>query len=214
MTCVIVLHSECLACCSQKLPRIIKRVYCCIKYHGFRLCRSCPLSKSSLYSLQLHLSNSDWQISVPFPLPFMQKTKQANKKPKIKQKKSKSVINPSLCIVYINTPCNCLSLLVLVLCPLFFSFVLWLPQHYYSQPWNSSCKCRKHAHPFRKNWMACIKETIAPHLLVLVTKSIRRLVLAKDTGLRFKTNDLWTWEHTVGLGGSELVEAVYYSICT
>lgn len=63
------------------LPAILKscpetlRVHCSIKYHGFGLCCSCPLSESSLYSLQRHLSNSDWQISVLWPYLLCRKKK-------------------------------------------------------------------------------------------------------------------------------------------
>lgn len=155
-------------------------------------------------TIQFRLTN----IS-PFPLTFHAK----KKKRQNKTKNPESVINLSLCIAYINTPCNCLSLLVLILCPLFFSFVLWLPQHYYSQPWNSSCKCRKHAHPFRTNWMACIKEARALHLLLLHTKSTHHMVHRKRQVLDSR---LIIYELESTLWG--LVEmsciVVYYSICT
>lgn len=125
-----------LFCAMNASPAVLKscleslRVYLSIKYHGFRLYFSCPLSKSSLYSLQLHLPNSDWQISVLLPYLSDQKKKETHKNPPTIAKTWKC--NKSLpCTVYITAPCNCLSPLAFVLCPLFFPLVFWLPQHYY-----------------------------------------------------------------------------------
>lgn len=53
-----------------------------------------------------------------FPLSFMQTTHTHTHIQTLK-----SVINPSLCTWYINTPCNCFSLLVLVLYPVFSFFL-------------------------------------------------------------------------------------------
>ena len=54
------------------------------------------------------------------------------------------------------------------------------------------------------------KEATALHLLVLFTKSTHHLVHEKQADLRFRTNELWAREHSVGHGGSELYSTRSY----